>query len=149
MVVDRVKELSALYEVVDTISKSLELAIVLPNVLDRVLENLGAGKGVVALMGDEGAALRLMAHKGLSPDGLRQISQFGHGCVGDVILRNNHIRISGMEEDMPALPGMEQENIRSVLAVPISVRGRPSVLSPCTARRRTGLRSRTRRFLPP
>ena len=124
MVAGRVKELSALYEVVDTISKSLELDKVLPNVLDRVLENTGEGKGVVVLVSDKGDTLKVVAQRGMLPDSLLQISAQGQGCVGDVILKNDVIRISGEDdEEGTQFPGLEAEGLQSALVVPISVRG--------------------------
>lgn len=124
MAASRVKELSALYEVVDTISKSLELNQVLPNVLERILENLGAGKGVVVLVGNDGKTLNVIGHRGLSGEGVRQIAELGQGCAGEAILENHPVRIGGKTgEAAGSIPGLEQENVRSALVVPITARG--------------------------
>lgn len=126
MVASRVKEISTLFEVVDTISKSLELDKVLPKVLERVLENMGEGKGAVVLVSDEGNTLRLAASHGLSEESIHLISIQGQGCVGDVILKNSSLRIPGEDEDSEDashIPGLEHEGIRSALVVPISMRG--------------------------
>jgi diguanylate cyclase (GGDEF)-like protein len=124
MVSSRLKELTVLYEVVDAISRSLELNRVLPSVLERVLDNLGAGKGAVVLAGSDGKTFKLMADQGLSEEALRQISLYGRGGVGDVILGKKPLRtLSGDEkEGAPGIPGLEQDNIRSALVVPIIVR---------------------------
>ncbi len=120
----RTKEISALYDVVDTINKSLELNKVLPKVFDLVLENVGVGKGVLVLVGTDGKTLTIMSHRGLSDEGMRQISELGQGCTGDVILKNTPIRVGGGDdEESPAFPGLDQEKIRSALVVPIAVRG--------------------------
>ncbi|HWR71852.1 MAG TPA: GAF domain-containing protein, partial [Nitrospirota bacterium] len=125
MVTHRVKDLSALYEVAYAISQSLELKTVLPKVLDHVLETVGERKGIVVLVGDEGDTLKLIGHRGLSAEAIEQISHMrvGDGCAGDVILRNTSIRATDNEELRKKMPGLEQEGIRSVLAVPISSRG--------------------------
>jgi diguanylate cyclase (GGDEF)-like protein len=125
MVTCRVKDLSALYEVAYAISQSLELKTVLPKVLDRVLETVGERKGIVVLVGGEGDTLKLIGHRGLSAEAIQQISHMkvGDGCAGDVILRNTAIRATDNEELRKKMPGLEQEGIRSVLAVPISSRG--------------------------
>jgi diguanylate cyclase (GGDEF)-like protein len=125
MVTHRVKDLSALYEVAYAISQSLELKTVLPKVLDHVLETVGERKGIVVLVGGEGDALKLIGHRGLSAEAIEQISHMktGDGCAGDVILRNTAIRATDNEELRKKMPGLEQEGIRSVLAVPISSRG--------------------------
>ncbi len=124
MVGHRVKELSTLYEVALIIGRSLELSTIMPRVLDHVLDTLAERKGVVVLVDDEGDELSLMAHRGLLPDSILQVAQFGHGCVGDVILKNKPIRVPCSEEEEPsAPPGMEEEKIQSALAAPISARG--------------------------
>lgn len=121
---NRTKELSALYEVVDTVSKSLDLSVVLPNVLERVTDNLGAGKGAIVLVKNDGKTLALMAQQGLSEEGADRISRLGQGCVGDVIRRNGPIRAGGVNaEKGGAIPGLEQEYINSALVVPITARG--------------------------
>lgn len=121
MVVQRVKDLSILYEVVDAVSKSLELGKVLPSVLDRVLENMGERKGIVVVIGEEGDTLKVMGQRGLSHESIRQISNLGHGCAGDVVLKNRPLRIAaGDDREMKELPGLESENVRSALVVPIS-----------------------------
>jgi diguanylate cyclase (GGDEF)-like protein len=124
MVTHRVKDLSALYEVAYAISQSLELKTVLPKVLDHVLETVGERRGIVVLVG-EGDTLKLLGHRGLSAEAMEQISRMkvGDGCAGDVILRNTAIRATDNEELRKKMPGLEQEGIRSVLAVPISSRG--------------------------
>ncbi len=120
----RLKELKALFDVVDTISRSLELGKVLPVVLGRTLDNLGADKGAVVLLGQDGTTLLLGAHRGLSEEGLCQIIEGGQGCTGDVILRNDPIRVEGYAGEADAfVPGLEQDNIRSALVAPVSLRG--------------------------
>jgi len=124
MVSSRVKELEALFDVVHTISQSLELKEVLPSVLDRVLDNMRETRGVIVLRDDKGVMLRLMAHKGLSPESIHQISALGQGCVGDVILKNDIIRIPGEDsEEAVQFPGLEPEGLQSAIVAPISVRG--------------------------
>lgn len=125
MAANRMKELSALYEIVNTISQSLELNKVLPSVLDRVLENLGAEKGVVVLVGSDGRTLTPLGHRGLTEEGVRRISQSGQGCAGDVILRNSPVRVPADDEEGPTvIPGLELEDISSALVVPITARGK-------------------------
>lgn len=120
----RTKEISALYDVVDTINKSLDLNAVLPKVFDLVLEKMGVGNGVIVLVGTDGKTLNIRSHRGLSDEGMRQISELGHGCVGDAIIRNTPIRVGGGDSDAsPGIPGLEQEHVFSALVVPISIRG--------------------------
>ncbi len=124
MAASRLKDLTVLYEVVDTISQSLELDKVLPRVLDRVLENMHAGMGVVILIGGDGKTLTRLVSRGLSEEGLRRIAESGQGGVGDAILRRSAIRVPGEgREEYTAVPGLEQDNIQSALVVPISFHG--------------------------
>lgn len=120
----RLNELQVLFDIVNTISQSLELNTVLPSVLDRVIDNLGAVKGAIVLVTSDGRSLILPAQRGLSEEGVGRIIQFGQGCVGDVILKNRAMRISAGDEDGPAaVLGLEQDNLQSALVVPISSRG--------------------------
>ena len=121
---NRVKELTTLFEVVDTITKSLDLDKVLPAVLDRVLGNMGADKGAFVLLDRGGKKLLLKGYRGLSEESLCQVVDKGQGCVGDAILKNSTIMVTG-ENDVESVcvPGLERENIRSALVVPITVRG--------------------------
>jgi diguanylate cyclase (GGDEF)-like protein len=119
----RVKELTALFAVVETISQSLDLTKVLPNVLGCVLDNFSASKGVVVLVDRDDKMLRLAGHRGLSEVSLSKIVSDGQGCTGDVILMKKPIRVSGDEEGEGSVPGLEKDEIRSALVVPISVRG--------------------------
>lgn len=119
----RMNELLVLFDIVNTISQSLELNTVLPTVLDRVVENMGTFKGAVVLVGDEGRSLSMVAQRGLSEESIRLITESGQGYVGDVILRNKPMRISGNEEECTGSTGLEKDNILSALVVPISARG--------------------------
>jgi diguanylate cyclase (GGDEF)-like protein len=124
IIAGRVKELSALFNVVDIISRSLDLNKVLPNVLESVLKNLGAGKGAIVLVDADGRTLTLMAQRGMSEEGLCQIVEMGHGCIGDAILKNAAFRVGGVnEEEIATIPGLEEENVLSALVVPITACG--------------------------
>jgi diguanylate cyclase (GGDEF)-like protein len=124
---NRVKELSTLFEVVDAIGKSLDLSTVLPNVLDRVLDNMGAGKGAMVLLGPDGRTLRLMCSRGLSEGTLRHMTDARQGCIGAVIQKNEILKVDGGgDEDgegVSYVSGLEQDSIRSALVVPIAVQG--------------------------
>jgi GAF domain-containing protein/HAMP domain-containing protein len=119
----RLKDLTALYEIVYTISLSLDLNKVLPNVLDRALENLRADKGAVVLVDKDGKTLSLMAHRGLSEESLCQIIESGQGCTGEVISRNDSMRIDNDGDGQNCVPGLDQDDVRSAIVVPVSMRG--------------------------
>lgn len=119
----RLKDLTALYGIVDTISRSLDLNKVLPNVLDRALENMRADKGAVVLVDHDGKTLSLMAHRGLSEKSLCQIIESGQGCTGEVISRNDSTRIDEEGDGQNRVPGLDQDDVRSAIVVPISMRG--------------------------
>jgi diguanylate cyclase (GGDEF)-like protein len=125
IVAGRMQDLTVLYQVVETTSQSLELDKVLPNVLDRVIESLHVGKGVVVLVDGDGKTLKLLAHRGLSEESLCRVVEEGQGCIGDVILMNNLLRVTDESEEGAErfIPGLEQDGVRSALAVPVQVRG--------------------------
>jgi diguanylate cyclase (GGDEF)-like protein len=113
-----------LFDVVNTISQSLDMNAVLPKVLDQVVGNMGVVQGAVVLVGSDGLSLTLVAQRGLSDGSACRISGAGQGGIGDVILRNKAMRISAGDEDEPeSVPGLEKDDIRSALIVPISARG--------------------------
>lgn len=121
---NRIKDLTTLFDVVNTVSKSLDLDKVLPDVLVRVLASMGAGKGAIILLDRDGKKLLLKACRGLSEESLNHVVDKGQGCVGDVILKNSPIRVSGGDDaDSVPVTGLEQENIWSALVVPVTVRG--------------------------
>jgi len=120
----RMNELLVLFDVVNTISQSLDMNAVLPKVLDQVVGNMGVVQGAVVLVGSDGLSLTLVAQRGLSDGSACRISGAGQGGIGDVILRNKAMRISAGDEDEPeSVPGLEKDDIRSALIVPISARG--------------------------
>jgi diguanylate cyclase (GGDEF)-like protein len=121
---NRVKELTTLFDVVDTVSKSLDLDKVLPDVLVQVLGSMSAGKGAIILLDRDGKKLLLKGCRGLSEESLSQLIDKGQGCVGDVILKKSPIMVSGEDDtECAPVPGLERENIRSALVVPVTVRG--------------------------
>lgn len=123
MASNRLNELLVLFDIVNTISQSLDLKTVLPVVLDRVVENIGTHKGAVVLVGNDGRSLSMVAQRGLSDESIRLITESGQGYVGDVILRNKPMRISEQEDESTSSTGLENDNIASALVVPISARG--------------------------
>jgi len=123
MASNRLNELLVLFDIVNTISQSLELKTVLPIVLDRVLEDMGTLKGAVVLVGGDGRSLSIAAQRGLSDESTRLITESGQGYAGDAVLRNKPIRISGNEEELSGITGLKKDNIVSALVVPISAGG--------------------------
>ncbi len=123
MASNRLNELLVLFDIVNTISQSLDLNTVLPTVLDRVLENMSVAKGTVVLVGNDGRSLDMVAQRGLSEESIRSITESGLGYVGDVILRNKPMRVSENEDESSGSTGLEQDNVVSALVVPISARG--------------------------
>jgi diguanylate cyclase (GGDEF)-like protein len=120
----RMKDLLVLFDVVNTISQSLELGTVLPKVLELVTDTMGADKGAIVLVGGDGRSLDLIAHRGLSDESIREITQTGMGGIGDVLLRNKTILIgAGSEEGPHVVPGLDKDNIVSAMVAPISARG--------------------------
>ncbi len=123
MASNRLNELLVLFDIVNTISQSLELKTVLPIVLDRVLEDMGTLKGAVVLVGGDGRSLSIAAQRGLSDESTRLITESGQGYAGEVILKNKPMRISGNEEELSGITGLKKDNIVSALVVPISAGG--------------------------
>lgn len=120
---NQMKDLLVLFEVVNTVSQSLEMGTVLPKVLELVTDNMGVTEGAIVLVGNDGRTLSLLAQRGLADESIRQITQYGMGGIGDVILRKKSIRVGGGEEGSVAIPGLEQNNVMAALIVPISTRG--------------------------
>lgn len=124
MAASQTNELLVLFDVVNTISQSLDLNSVLPSVLDQVVESMSTLKGAIILVDGDGRSLSMVARRGLSDESIRLITESGHGCVaGEVIRRNKPIRISGNENELSGITGLEKDNIISALVVPISAGG--------------------------
>lgn len=73
-VADRTRELSALYEITAVASEALDLEATLMRLLERSLEAMGTGMGVIQLLDEDNDKLVLATHQGFSPQVIHQLT---------------------------------------------------------------------------
>jgi diguanylate cyclase (GGDEF)-like protein len=123
-VMDRTRELEALNQIAGTVSRSLELKVILSNSLNKVLEILHLDVGALFLVNDENSELILMAEQGLSPEVIDEIiaMPMGAGCPGLVAVRGEPI----VENDLEANPVhsiLARMEFGSMAGVPLASKG--------------------------
>ena len=119
----RTRELSTVNDVTAVVSRSLDLDVILPEVLDKTIEVMGMDAGVIREMDPGQASLCLAAHQGVSQRFVRQMDVIPmedatiaravvETCTPQVLL------VSGYPEgDIRKM--LEQEGICLVLSIPL------------------------------
>jgi signal transduction histidine kinase len=126
----QVRSLSALNQVMRTASQSLVVDDVLNNALEAVVQVMEADAAWVYLLREGETRLRLRAHRGLSAEFARQVSELelGMGLNGRVAKTGQTLLVPGVSgEGAPirgagegwGVTGAAQEGLRSLAAVPL------------------------------
>ena len=96
----QVDELETLYRLGTVLNSSLSLEDILPEVLDRTLELLGAKTASVMLLSEDGTELRIRMARGLSDDIVRKTRvKIGERVSGRVARDGKPILITRADED--------------------------------------------------
>jgi PAS domain S-box-containing protein len=118
---DRVQVLSAITE---TALAHLALEDLLQALVDRIAQQLEVDTVVVLLLSDDGAALAAKASHGLEAEvegGVR--IPFGQGFAGRVAAEGRPIVLDDLEKANVLNPLLREKGLRSLLGVPLRVRG--------------------------
>jgi PAS domain S-box-containing protein len=119
----RVEELSALETITREIASSLDLREVIDVLLLRALAVTHATRGVIGLVSEDGAALRLVATHGFGADDVTEMGKprelgLDQGLVGRVVRTGQAVLVSDARQD-PDFLDWAGGRTRSVLGVPI------------------------------
>jgi signal transduction histidine kinase len=129
-VVDRTRELSALYQVLAVTSQDLDLDRLLDESLGRVVMALQSDGGLIYLLGEGDASgappLRLAAHWGISPGILAQVDPWpaGQDPVAWVVERRQPLLISDTTTNPRTRQSLGQASPLTLLLTPLHVGGR-------------------------
>ncbi|MBI3635294.1 MAG: GAF domain-containing protein [Candidatus Rokubacteria bacterium] len=133
--------LRILHTVAATVSRSLDVDVVLKTALDALTDVTGHESASLHLLSADGRRLELRAERGMSP-ALRRVNEvlpFGEGVIGRVAATGEVFSVENAAEAAVTLPSaksaVRQEGIRGFVSVPINCRGR--ILGTLSLGRRT------------
>ncbi|MBI5871085.1 MAG: diguanylate cyclase [Actinobacteria bacterium] len=123
---ERTRELEAVNRIAATVSRSLELNVILRDSLAKVLEVLEVRVGAVFLTDDEKGELDLMVHQGLPDDVVEemQVTKLGDNCPGVVALRGELLVVQDNQKSHPEAPIKGHPEFQSMAGVPLESKGR-------------------------
>lgn len=124
-VLDRTRELSALYDVTAVASEALDLKTTLKRSLERVLAAMRSQMGAVYLLDETEQALRLVAQQGISPELVANISTTppGIGLAGWVVDNGEPLLVPDLTADARAPTGAQEHGIHTYIGAPMRARG--------------------------
>jgi len=121
------RRLTALNQVSDILSQSLELEKVLDKATENVMDVMQVEAALIYLLDEEAGELSLAAHRGISQEFVREVGRFklGEGFNGRVAETGEPLYIEDASED-PRLTKkvLAEEGIRSQLIVPLKSKGK-------------------------
>ena len=121
------RRLAALNQISGTVSQSLELSQVLVSAIDSVVEVMQVDLALIFLLDEEARELSLVAHRGIPKEVARGVDRLrvGEGFNGMVAQSGEPLFVEDASQD-PRLTRevVSEYNIRSLLAVPLSCRGK-------------------------
>lgn len=125
-IVDRTRELSALYEVTAVASESLDLREKMDRSLERILAAMRTNMGAIHLLDDAGTGLTLAAHQGLRPDvvALMQDMSPQDNLLGWVFKNREPLVIPNITADTRVPQTLQASGLYTYAGVPMRARGR-------------------------
>ncbi|HID64381.1 MAG TPA: GAF domain-containing protein, partial [Anaerolineae bacterium] len=123
----RNQELGALNAIAETVSRSLDLDLILNDALDKALEVMDMEAGLIHLLDEETNELIVTAHRGLSDRYVQGVNQLkvGEGLAGQVAQSGEPIVVADISND-PRLTRMvvKEEQARAFVSVPLKATGK-------------------------
>ena len=126
----RAEELTALNAITETVSRSLDLNVILNDALVKVCEMINVDAGGIYLMDERNDELTLTAYRGLSESFLQKTKRLkvGEGAIGQAVQAVRPIVVDSLPAAAEPPTDIEEaaieEGIRSWANVPLSTRGR-------------------------
>ncbi|MHB0915358.1 MAG: sensor domain-containing diguanylate cyclase [Thermoleophilia bacterium] len=126
MVKERTRELEAINQIAATVSRSLNIDVILKNALAKVLEVLSLKVGAVFITDDKQVMVNLIFHQGLPEDVVEALSEVkvGQGFPGLVVKEGKPIvdnDLAAQAVDDPLL--WSHPEFKSMAAVPLESKG--------------------------
>ena len=124
-VVDRTRELSALYEITAVGSEALNQETLLARSLDRILVAMHSSEGHIHLLDQAGGRLSLAAHQGVPADISPQIEtvSLDHSPEGWIVKYGEPLLISNLAIDGPTYHSIRRSTSCTYAGAPMRVSG--------------------------
>ncbi len=123
---DHARRLSALNAITSAVSASLDLETTLNEALDKTLEALDTGSGLIYLRDAQNGRLRVAVHRGFSPDFIAQVEEvdIDHSLSGRVV-RTGQPFVGQNLAASPVVPRelVEAQNVVSFVIIPLTAKG--------------------------
>jgi signal transduction histidine kinase len=119
---------TTIHDVAQVLGSSLDLKTVIDQVMDAIIRLTGAERCLILLYGDDGT-LRIYAARNFERDVLDHWDQHYSRTVVDHVLKTGKPLVITSASDDPVLAkasSLERHSMRSIMAVPLRVRGRTS-----------------------
>ena len=127
MVKERTRELEAINRIAATVSRSLNLDVILRDSLAKVLEFLELDVGGIFLADERKAEMNLMVHQGFTENMVSDFSvtPIGEDCPGIVALKGEPILIADFESSEARTSTLANHpGFRSMVGIPLESKGR-------------------------
>lgn len=124
---ERTRELGAINQIAATVSRSLDLEVILRDSLAKVLEVLELQAGAVFLADEQKAKLNLMVHQGFPQDVVEEMSvaPIDDGCPGVVVLKGKPILVNDFKAEGHAMGPLERHSqFKSLAGIPLESKGK-------------------------
>ncbi len=125
-IIDRTRELSALYEVTAVASEALDLKITMDRSLERILATMRSNVGAIHLLDKREKALNLEAQQGLQPNAATFIDSIlqNDDLISWVIDNSEPLVIPDITTDSRIPRLFHADNLHTYVGVPMRARGR-------------------------
>lgn len=126
MVLDRTRELATLSAIAAVVSRSLDLAEVLDDALDKTLQVMEIEAGGIFLLDETAGALAVAAQRGLNPQLVAEIDglKVGEGFPGRVVQTGQPMVVNDVSTDARLTSLVARmEGLRSLASVPLHAKG--------------------------
>ncbi len=124
---ERTRELEAINRIAATVSRSLNLDVILRQSLAKVLELLELDVGGVFIHDEDRGEMHLKAHQGLPRDIVEKMSvqPAGEGCLSAVVTSGEPVLVQNIEDDPEhAVMLADHPEFKSLVSIPLESKGR-------------------------
>lgn len=125
-IADRMRKLTALYDVMQVAAEPLDTQMMLARSLERVLAAVRATVGMIHLLDESGEKLQLATQQGLTGEMVAQMQAMpaDRGLAGQVVQRKNAVVVADVKVDPSTQAVVRQTNLQVYAGVTIRAKGR-------------------------
>lgn len=125
-IADRMRKLTALYDVMQVAGEPLDFQAMLSRSLERVLAAVRATVGMIYLLDESGETLQLVSQHGLTDEVLAQVKTVpaDSGLAGQVVRLKKAIIVPDVKADSHTRPAIQETDLHAYVGVTIRAKGR-------------------------